>query len=130
MLEIIIRTAKVSCVQRVAQKTSVRTLKFHNLNFIMFLSENLCEQLLPPTNGAISCAEWLYGQICTMQCQGSFDIPYGTKNSDGSNFDGKFVCSSKTGKYSPSDTVPNCTGLRNNSKLEISMTSSILFYLS
>lgn len=83
----------------------------HKLTFtIFFSSANPCDPLLPPANGAITCARWLNGQICTMQCQGSLDIPYGTKNSDGTDFDGKFVCSLSTGKYLPSDIVPNCTG--------------------
>lgn len=90
-----------------------------------YCKTNPCEPLLPPANGAISCAEWLYGQMCTMQCQDNFDIPYGTKNSNGRVFDGQFVCSLSTGKYSPSDIVPNCTETRNVSQ---SILPSEFFY--
>lgn len=92
-----------------------------------YCKTNPCEPLLPPVNGALSCAEWLYGQICTMQCQDRFDIPYGTKNSDGTDFDGKFVCSKNTGKYFPTDTVPNCTETRN---VQFSSLPSEYFYHS
>lgn len=100
----------------VCEKTENDSIKLTYWNvgaYNPYCKTNPCEPLLPPVNGAISCAEWLYGQICTMQCQSSFDIPFGTKNSDGSDFDGKFVCSTRTGKYSPSDSVPNCTETRN-----------------
>lgn len=92
-----------------------------------YCKTNPCEPLLPPVNGAISCAEWLFGQICTMQCQESFDIPYGTKSSENTDFDGKFVCSTKTGKYYPTDIVPNCTETRN---VQFSSLPSEYFYYS
>ncbi|XP_062607291.1 uncharacterized protein LOC134269086, partial [Saccostrea cucullata] len=74
---------------------------------------NTCNPLTPPGNGAISCAAWIFGQMCTMQCQEKFDIPYGIRTNDGSsNFNGQFVCSQSTGQYHPSNIVPNCSEIR------------------
>ncbi|KAK3101782.1 hypothetical protein FSP39_006299 [Pinctada imbricata] len=72
---------------------------------------NPCEALNPPTNGAMSCARWLFGQQCQMQCGADMDIPLGTVNSNGQAFTGIFTCSETTGTYIP-DTVPDCTARR------------------
>lgn len=73
------------------------------------LAENPCDILPAPENGAMSCATWLFGMQCQMQCSSQFDIPYGTVGSNGAPFTGLFTCSESLGEYTPSNTVPGCT---------------------
>ena len=75
----------------------------------MLCSENPCDQLPAPENGAMSCDTWLLGLQCQMQCSDNYDIPLGTVGSDGSPFTGLFTCSEFKGEYGPSNTVPGCT---------------------
>nr|XP_034325188.1 sushi, von Willebrand factor type A, EGF and pentraxin domain-containing protein 1-like [Crassostrea gigas] len=77
-----------------------------------YCSKNPCDTLLAPENGAMSCATWMFGMQCQMQCSGQYDIPYGTVGSNGAPFTGQFTCSESLGEYTPSNTVPGCTQLR------------------
>lgn len=81
-------------------------------NVVLTLAENPCDTLPAPENGAISCATWLFGMQCQMQCSGQYDIPYGIVGSNGAPFTGLFTCSESLGVYTPSNTVPGCTRMQ------------------
>lgn len=90
----------------------------YNVNKISFryactycdlLAENPCDILPAPENGAMSCATWLFGMQCQMQCSSQYDIPYGTVGSNEAPFTRLFTCSESLGEYTPSNTVPGCT---------------------
>ena len=77
---------------------------------LQLIVENPCDQLPAPENGAMACDKWMFGMQCQMQCSDKYDIPFGIVGSSGVPFTGLFTCSETTGKYSPSNTVPGCTG--------------------
>ncbi|XP_060576876.1 sushi, von Willebrand factor type A, EGF and pentraxin domain-containing protein 1-like [Ruditapes philippinarum] len=71
---------------------------YHYYHFV----ETNCSRaaLGEPLNGALACSEWTHGQMCQMQCESGYDIPY-----IGLGF---FVCGRSDGKWRPTNNVPDC----------------------
>ena len=62
---------------------------------------NVCPNLKPPQNGALSCFLGNFGYDCLMACQSPWDVPAATN--------GHFYCTNSDGFWVPS-TVPDCVG--------------------
>lgn len=82
----------------------------YTMTFFLQSSENPCNPLPSPLNGAMVCDTWLYGRFCQMQCTDKFDIPYGVAGTNGGSFTGAYTCSDLQGTFTPSNVVANCTG--------------------
>ncbi|XP_055954314.1 uncharacterized protein LOC126811617, partial [Patella vulgata] len=65
-----------------------------------------CRNLTAPLNGALACDGWDSGTFCNMMCNSNFDIP---RTMSANN---RFICGWQTGKWSPTDNVPDCTEAR------------------
>ena len=65
---------------------------------ILFVAGTNCTSPAPPLNGALSCGGWEHGQMCQMQCNKNWDIPF-RKN-------GHLVCTKADGIWMPADMIP------------------------
>ncbi|OWF48143.1 Sushi, von Willebrand factor type A, EGF and pentraxin domain-containing protein 1 [Mizuhopecten yessoensis] len=81
--------------------------------FFVNVEKNNCPDLFPPQNGALTCDTWMFGRQCMMHCNANYDIPAGAGGASVGRFTGQFTCSTSSGKWSPIETVPGCTVLRN-----------------
>lgn len=74
-----------------------------------------------PTNAAILCNNWKvdYGQFCTALCAETFTVPRGIEPNK------MFVCAA-SGRWMPSNQMPNCSGRAINSTIS---KYFIVFYL-
>ncbi|GFX94260.1 sushi, von Willebrand factor type A, EGF and pentraxin domain-containing protein 1 [Trichonephila clavipes] len=55
-----------------------RAVDLHNneavCNFDVIMTRNTCPYYPPPTNGALSCNDWLFGEICQVFCNERYDF--------------------------------------------------------
>ena len=63
-----------------------------------------CNKLDPPLNGALAWENWFHGIHSRLYCNDKYDIPRGTTAAE------YYICDDSKGTWTPSDTVPDCTG--------------------
>ncbi|XP_069124612.1 sushi, von Willebrand factor type A, EGF and pentraxin domain-containing protein 1-like isoform X1 [Argopecten irradians] len=81
-----------------------------------YCKQNKCPLLTAPAHGALTCDQWMYGFQCMLHCNDHYDIPAGAGGGSVARFTGQFSCSTSSGKWSPVDTVPDCSVRRNPQK--------------